>query len=269
MRFPELSYANPNDPLWKQQLVHWIENFSGRDDYVDAYERWKHNSFGRSAHVFADMLKEIQVDLQLSGQMPEQIAQSEKLVIVANHPFGIGDGIAILSLAERFGRPFRILINKDLLKIPEMREYALPVSFDEDKSALKLNAQTARNAVERLNNGEIIVIFPSGGVATSPNGFGKAEDLPWKTFTAKMIQSARADVLPVYFEGQNGRLFQLVSQFSITLRLALLVHEFCNLRGKGIKAWVGGVIPWDTLAAQGDRRELTQYLHQQVFDLKG
>ena len=69
------------------------------------------------------------------------------VVIVANHPFGIGDGIAILSLAEQLGRPFKVLVNNELLKIEEMRDYALPISFEETKAALATNLKTRQEAL--------------------------------------------------------------------------------------------------------------------------
>jgi putative hemolysin len=121
--------------------------------------------------------------------------------------------------------------------------------------------------VRLLKEGVTIVIFPAGGVATAHKGFGKAEDLPWKMFTAKLIQAAHASVIPVYFEGQNGRLFHLVSQFSLTLRTSLLIREFQRLYGKQIRAWIGDTITWDELAAIGDRKALLERVHDAVFAL--
>lgn len=187
--------------------------------------------------------------------------------MVANHPYGIGDGIAFLSLAEQLGRPFRVIINNDLLKVPEIRPYSLPISFEDTKEALALNLQTRKEAVRLLKEGVTIVIFPAGGVATAHMGVGRAEDLPWKMFAAKLIQAAHASVIPVYFEGQNGRLFHLVSQFSLTLRTSMLIREFQRLYGKQIRAWIGKTIPWDALARIDDRKVLLQSVHSAVFSL--
>ncbi len=107
-------------------------------------------------------------------QWPPQNLPDGPLVIVANHPFGIGDGIAVLSLAEQLGRPFRVMIHRDLLKIREMEPYSLPVDFEETKEALKNNLAVRHEAVRLLKEGVTIVIFPAGGVATAPKGFGKA-----------------------------------------------------------------------------------------------
>jgi putative hemolysin len=267
VRFAELSYARPDDPPFKRWVIRTIENLSGRERLADLYDYWRNEIFGKSDSVFTEMLNLIEVKLKADGQWPPVEIPDTPIVMVANHPYGIGDGIAFLSLAEQLGRPFRVIINNDLLKVPEIRPYSLPISFEETKEALALNLETRKEAVRLLKEGVTIVIFPAGGVATAHKGFGKAEDLPWKMFTAKLIQAAHASVIPVYFEGQNGRLFHLVSQFSLTLRTSLLIREFQRLYGKQIKAWIGDTITWNELAAIGDRKALLERVHDAVFAL--
>ena len=269
VRFPELSYANPDDPKLKQWFIRRMEGLSGRDHFADLYAIWKNDIVGKSARVMGDMLDLIDVRLHSSGaQWPPANLPETPLVIVANHPFGIGDGIAVLSLAEQLGRPFRVIINNDLMKVPEIRPYSLPISFTETREAVQMNLETRKEAVRLLREGVTIVVFPSGGVATAPKGFGKVEDLPWKLFPAKLIQAAGASVVPIYFEGQNGRLFHLASRVSITMRTSLLIREFRRLAGKTIHAHIGDLIPAATLAAIKDRKLLTEFLHDEVFAMK-
>lgn len=244
-----------------------IESLSGRDRLADLYEYWRNEIFGKSESVFTEMLNLIEVEFSADGQWPPEDVPETPIVMVANHPYGIGDGIAFLSLAEKLGRPFRVIINNDLLKVPEIRPYSLPISFDESKEAVAMNLQTRKEAVRLLKEGVTIVIFPAGGVATANKGLGRARDLPWKMFTARLIQAANASVIPIYFEGQNGRVFQFVSQFSLTLRTSLLIREFRRLYGKQIRAWIGKTIPWEELAPIQDRKVLLDSLHAAVFSL--
>ena len=267
VRFAELTYARPSDPPIKRWMIRTVENMSGRERLADLYEFWRNEIFGKRDDVFTEMLNLIEVTFDAGGQWPPRHLPDTPLVMIANHPYGIGDGIAFLSLAEQLGRPFRVIINNDLLKVPEMRPYSLPVSFEESKEALTLNLKTRQEAVRLLKDGVTIVIFPSGGVATAPKGLGRAQDLPWKMFVARLVQTAHASVVPVYFEGQNGRVFHLVSQFSLTLRTSLLIREFQRLYGKQIKAWIGEVMPWQELATIKDRKVLLQHLHDSVFRL--
>ena len=131
-----------------------------------------------------------------------------------------------------------------------------------------MNLETRREAVRLLKEGVTIVVFPAGGVATARRGFGRAEDLPWKLFPAKMIQSAQAAVVPVYIEGQNGRLFHLVSRLSQTMRISLLIREFRRLAGRTITAHVGPTLGADDLATIRDRKALTNRLHDAVFSMR-
>lgn len=266
MNFDKLSYANANDPRLKRWFIRSIEGLSGRNRYARLYEAWARDVVGKTEGVFARMLDLIDVRLSVRGEWPPKNLPETPVVIVANHPFGIGDGIAILALAEQLGRPFKVLINNELLKVPEMAPYSLPISFEETKEALALNMKTRNDAVKLLKDGTTIIVFPAGGVATAKKGFGRAEDLPWKMFPAKLIQSAKASVIPVYFEGQNGRLFHLASRISLTLRISLLIREFRRLSGSTIAARVGQVMRWEELD-NGDRKNLLTRLYDAVFSM--
>ncbi len=267
MQFDEFSYANPGQPRFKRWVIRSVEGLSGRNKYFALYNIWRNEIVPTGERVFGQMLELIDVQLGLAQQWPPKNLPDGPLVLVANHPFGIGDGVAVLALAEKLGRPFKVLINNDLMKIKEMEPYALPVSFDETKEALALNMKTRHEAVRLLKQGVTIVVFPSGGVATARKVFGKAEDLPWKMFPAKLIQAAGASVVPIHFSGQNGRLFHLASRLSLTLRLSLLVREFRRLRGKSIGVTVGEILPWTELSCIADRKVLLDMLYNAVFSL--
>lgn len=282
--FPELSYANADHTRLKRWFIRSVEGLSGRDRYAKLYDIWRRSIAPTGERIFGRMLDLIDVSMHLQGDWPPADLPDGPLVMIANHPFGIGDGIAILSLAERLGRPFRVMINAELLKIPEMKPYSLSIDFNETKEALQNNLAVRKEAVALLKQGVTIVIFPGGGVATAPKGFGKAEDLPWKMFPARLIQEAKASVVPVHFSGQNGRLFHIVSgpmnmageesrlkrmvgQVSLTLRTSLLIREFTRLSGRSISARIGKVIPWSELAPLRDRKALIMHLYRAVFSL--
>ncbi|MDF3218364.1 glycerol acyltransferase [Mesorhizobium sp. M7A.F.Ca.CA.001.09.2.1] len=282
--FPELSYANPRQPALARWFIHSVEGLSGRDRYTALYDFWRRQVVPTGERVFSRMLDLIDVGVRTADQWPPAQLPDTPLVIVANHPFGIGDGIAVLSLAEQLGRPFRVMIHKDLLKIREMEPYSLPIDFSETKDALKNNMAVRHEAVRLLKEGVTIVVFPAGGVATAPKGFGRARDLPWKMFPARLVQDARASVIPMHFSGQNGRLFHLVSgpmnmaerdgrvakfvgKASLTLRTSLLIHEFARLSGKAIDVRVGDVLSWSELEPLRDRKALLDRLYRGVFDL--
>ena len=272
MKFPELTYATPGDPWLKRHTIQTIERWAGRDYFVPLYERWQKEHVAGNGRVIRPMLDLCDVDLTIaSGGLPASLAPGVPLIIVSNHPYGIVDGIAALSLAEDLGRPFRVLINKDLMKVPEIRPYSLAVDFTETRAAQAENIRMRNEALRLLKEGTTIVVFPAGGVATAPTMYERAVDLPWKAFTARMILAAKAQVLPVYFEGQCGPMFQLASRFSLTLRLGLIIRELRRHVGVPIRVHIGGLMSFEEIAERtgSDRRALMRLLFERVHALSG
>jgi putative hemolysin len=263
-----LSYASPHDPRWKRWTMRVIENLSGRRRLVPIYRRWRTEVAGKSPRMMGEFLDLIGTRLDIhAAAWPIEVPPAMPLVIVANHPFGIGDGIAVLALAEALRRPYHILVNNDFLKVPELRPHALPIDFSPRREAIETNLKSRIEARRLLKAGVTIVVFPGGGVATAEHPTGRAEELPWKAFPARLIQQAGAAVLPVFFEGQNSALFHLVSRYSLTLRLALLVSEFRRFVGATVKVHIGALVPFADLAAKTDRRALTAELYARVHRL--
>jgi len=264
----ELSYMSRRDPVWKCWIMRAIENASGRRRLLPVYHRWRAVAATTGPRMMTVLLDMIGTRLDVRAPTwPIEVPPQAPLVIIANHPFGIGDGIALLALAEALGRPYRILINSDFMKLPEIRPVALPIDFSGTREAIAINLASRSEARRLLRDGVTIVVFPAGGVATAEHPAGKAEELPWKAFTARLIQQAQAAVLPVYFEGQNSALFHLISRYSLTLRLSLLVSEFRHFVGATVRVHVGAVVPFAALASRADRGALTDELYALVHRL--
>jgi len=262
-----LTYASADDPLWRRWFMRAIEDLSGRRRLLPIYRAWSDEVASDPHMMMNKLLRSIGTTLDIDavgGTWPATIPAGSPLVMVANHPFGIGDGITMLALAEQLRRPYRILINSDFLKIPEIRHLALPIDFSETREAIRTNVESRTAARRLLKEGVTIVVFPGGGVATADKVPGVAEELPWKTFTARMIQQAEAAVLPVYFEGQNGPLFHLASHYSLTVRLALMVSELRKFVDASIPVHVGKVVPFAELVNGRDRAALTDELYARV-----
>ncbi len=264
----ELSYVSWRDPFWKRWAMRAIENLSGRRRLLPIYHRWRATVAGTDPRMMETLLDMLGTRLDVQARAwPIVVPPEVPLVIVANHPFGIGDGIALLALAEALGRPYRILINSDFMKLPEIRPCALPIDFSTDREAIATNLKSRTDARRLLKQGVTIVVFPAGGVATAERPAGKAEELPWKAFTARLIQQAQAAVLPVYFEGQNSPLFHLTSRYSLMLRLSLLVSEFRRFVGATVRVHVGALVPFAALGCRADRSALTEELYALVHRL--
>jgi putative hemolysin len=263
----DLSYATASTPPIRRWLIRAIENLSGRHRLLKIYYRWRAESAG-GPRMWRDALDMIGTRLELNAP-DDWLARlpGGPLIVIANHPFGIADGVAILSIAESVGRPYRVLINADFMRLPEVQALALPIDFNETKEALATNLKTRNEARRLLKEGVTLVIFPAGGVATAENPFGRAEELPWKAFTARLIQQSNATVLPVYFEGQNSALFHFISRYSLSLRLGLLVLEFGRHIGATVRARVGPPVSWTEIANGANGGSIVDELYVRVHRL--
>jgi len=268
MTSPLFSYANATDPQIRRNATGLIESICGRSRIEEIYHRWRTEVYGSSNHVFGRMLEMYGIDLALKGNWPLCPIPDGPVLMVSNHPFGVGDGMALGAIAEHFGRPYKVLVNERMMKVPEFRPYILPISFDETRCAVEMNMATRNEAIRLLRDGGTVGIFPAGSVATAPRGFGPAEELPWKMFLPKLVQMGRADVLPIYMEGQNSLLFQLASRISLTARRALLFREFANQSGRAITANVGALMPWSALREIADRKQLMQAIQSAVLAMQ-
>jgi putative hemolysin len=111
------------------------------------------------------------------------------------------------------------------------------------------------------------VVFPAGGASTAPKPWSKrAVDAEWKNFAARLIISAKAPVVPVYFAGQNSRLFQIASHISMTLRLSLFFKEVYDKIGSELHVRIGDVIPYSELDGM-DRTKLMEHLRRKTYAL--
>ncbi len=197
----------------------------------------------------------------------EKLPADCPLTIVANHPYGVVDGLILGKLLERVRKSYFILVNEVLARDPRLADFLLPIDFRPGQQAVRSNLATAQAAIERMKGGQAMGVFPSGGVATAKSFFGPAEDLEWKRFPAKVIQVSQSTVVPVYFHGQNSRLFQMVSQFSMPLRLGLLLYETKNKIGRKIRVEIGTPIPYAEMAHLRDRDALLGFLRDRTLAL--
>ncbi|MCB1359760.1 MAG: lysophospholipid acyltransferase family protein [Rhodobacter sp.] len=191
------------------------------------------------------------------------------LVLVANHPFGILDGLVmghILSAVRR--GEFRIMAHQVFHRAEIVRRVILPIDFAGTRAAQAANLETRAEAIRYLRQGGAIGIFPGGTVATGARPFQRAMDPLWRSFTARMIARSGATVVPICFEGENSRLFQIASHVSTTLRMGLLVREFAARTDSTLRLSVGDPIPAEALRTRAsDAKQVMDFLRRTTYDL--
>ncbi len=178
------------------------------------------------------------------------------------------DGITLTWLATKIRPDTKVLANDVLCQAPEAAANLLPVAFAPTREARETNVKSRLAAQAWLRQGHAVGIFPGGGVSTSENPLnGPAVDLPWAPFTAKLLRMSKATVVPIFFVGQNSRLFQLASHLSLTLRLSLVFRETARRIGSNLKVRIGMPIAFADIAHIEDRNDLVMELRKRTFDL--
>lgn len=258
---PSFSYASEEVGRLARLMIRSIEAMSGQPRIKRLYEEYQ--ALRRPPELFwQDAVAGLRLDLRLNRRPEDAIPAKGPLVVIANHPFGVVDGIILCRIISQIRSDYMIMTHRVLYQAPEVRRFILPIDFTGSRAGLATNIRSRKAGTELLASGGALIVFPSGGVAVSPTFHGRAVDLEWKTFAAKLILRGRADVLPIFFPGQNSRLYLIAAKLHQTLKLAMLFHEVSNKIGRSVCACIGDVIPHSRLRELPDRQAITRYLQE-------
>ena len=264
---PTLSYVQETDPWIIQKFISAIEIMFGRRKLEAIYKDLQKEPFSVES-FFSGALDATKIQGGYDQNKLSNLPKTVPLVFVAHHPFGLVDWLLLLDMAIKARGNFRVLINALLCRDRNLAPHFLPIDFEDSKAAAKNNIRTKKMAQQCLKEDIPLLIFPSGCVSTADRkGFGKVVDAPWTTFAAKLIRDSDATVVPVYFEGQNSRLFHIASHISEPLRMALLLNEASNKFDTKVSAHIGDHLSWSDLEDVGNRQELTNFLYRKVNEL--
>lgn len=145
----------------------------------------------------------------------------------------------------------------------------IPVPFPHDPNAQRKGVEMRTNAMKHLQQGGVVALFPSGGVAASETYFGPAIEGEWNVFTAKLIRRSGATVVPIKFLGQNSRAYQIANKVSPMLRQGLLLHEIVHSLNKPQAPIVGHPLLQDDLQKwDDDPRGFMAWLREHTLSLK-
>ncbi|HEY3637138.1 MAG TPA: lysophospholipid acyltransferase family protein [Rhizomicrobium sp.] len=263
----DFSYAEPDDPRLKRFFIRLIERMSGQPYLKWLYE--DHLANPQPNESFWDAaVRRLELKIICNEDTLLRWPRQGPLIVVSNHPFGVLDGVVISHLVSRVREDFRVLTNAVLMRAQAVRKFLLPIDFTESEDAMKTNLQSRAAAKAHLLGGGCLVVFPAGGVSTTPTPWHKrAVDAEWKTYTGRLISQAKAPVAPVFFAGQNSRMFQLASHISLTLRLSLLFKEVHDRIGSEMHVRAGDAVPFEHLPATSDRQAFMRHLREMTYSL--
>lgn len=184
------------------------------------------------------LLHHFNFNYQISNRSYSNIPAEGRLLIVANHPIGTLDGLALVKLIRSVRPDVRIVANRVLSHMEPLQSIFLPVDVLSDKKGLK---DSYKAMLQALENEEAVIMFPAGEVSRiTPKGI---RDGKWQNGFIKLAKKARCPILPIHIKAKNSALFYGVSTLYKPLGTLLLVKEMFNKKDQEIRFKVGAPIP--------------------------
>ena len=263
----DISYASSAKSKAGRAVIRSIENMTGRIGLIKKAKDYD-NEVASGRDFWEVILEKYKIRLNILGGSLENIPKDGPVVVVANHPYGILDGLMLGYILSTTRTDFRILAHRVFQKAKDLDNVILPINFDENKEGIAKNIETRKKAISYLVNGGCVGIFPGGTVSTAVKPFGKAMDPSWRKFTARLIAKSKAKVVPIYFEGSNSRLFQIASHLHYNLRMALLIKEFGRRTNDKVSIVVGDPFGESQISQYyNDAEELMRFLRTETYKL--
>lgn len=263
------TYSHPGQSRFRRGLIRTVERISGQPRLERLYLDWVQSGKREGESVFDAALRQLGVAVRVHSNEAEldRVRPDGGLLLVANHPFGVLDGLAMGQLGMRLRGNVRILTNSLLCRVPEVDPHLLPVDFSGTPEARRLTADTRRKAASLLADGKVVAVFPAGGVSTANRPLrGPALDSPWHPFVGRLATLPGVTTLPIHVAGQNSRLFQIASHTSYPLRVALIFHETRRRMGRPLDMTIGSPVPAADLARL-DREDVAADLRRRCMAL--
>lgn len=209
------------------------------------------------------ILRHFDFSYSVSNRDRENIPVAGPVVIVANHPLGSLDGLALLKLIHEVRPDVRVLANELLYYVEPLQSLFVPVDNMRGKAR---HTGAYRACVDVLEKGEALIMFPAGTVSRiRPNG---VRDGAWNTGFLHFVKKARCPVLPVHVKARNSWLFYALSLVFKPLGMLVLVHEMFKKQGQTLRFRIGAMIAHDTLAFHTRRKkDIARDVRRHVYRL--
>lgn len=223
-------------PMISKVVVGLLRRWFRESEFQAFAARYPHM---RGLDFAEQVLQYFNVNTQVTSEELERIPSHGRVVIIANHPIGSLDGLALIRMIGSVRRDLKVVATEVLNNIEPLTPVLIPV----DNFANKISKQYLRAIDQHLDEEGALLIFPAGEVSrVTPQGI---RDGKWQAGFYRMARRAQAPVLPIFVNARNSLTFYLASMIYRPLSTLLLVPEMFKRRGSDIKLSIGRIIPFN------------------------
>jgi putative hemolysin len=238
-----LSYAGTFTNPLKAGSIRAIEWMTAKLKLLSMIRSFERSGAPVGVAFWSKAIRHMGIRIDTPDEEIALIPKTGPVVMVANHPHGLVDGMIMAEMVSRVRPDFRILTRSLLSGIPEIEEFMIPVPFPHEENARELGLEMRDKTMAHLRNNGLVILFPAGKVAMSETWFGPAVEAEWNVFTHKIIRASGATIVPIRFTGQNSRAFQIANKLGDTPRQGLLLYEIKRALFKPQRPFIGAPIP--------------------------
>jgi putative hemolysin len=252
-------------PVFRRAFTKIADSALGLDKLSDFYLSIP--AAGNAAQFVNLAIQNLGVTTRLTGAGLESIPGTGPAIAVANHPYGGLDGLLLAQLLLKRRPDVRILTNRFLSIIPELREIFISVDIFSGRGGVRENVTGVRKALRWVESGGMLAMFPSGEVSHLKVDAGGIIDPVWPDSAARIVRMSGAPVTPIYFSGRNSWAFQIAGLVHPLLRTALLPRELLNKSRSRIVIGIGKTIDPARIAGIERNDVLASQLRLQTYAL--
>ena len=213
------------------------------------------------------LFQTLEVELEFDPKELENIPKTGPFIVVANHPFGALDGLALIKAIATVRPDFKVMANFLLQSVEPIKNHFLSVNpFEEMKGAYN-NIAGLKAALLHVEAGLPLGIFPAGEVSTFQGDLKTIADRKWQNSAIKIVKKSKVPVVPLYFDGANSRIFHLLGLIHPGLRTLALPSEMLKKKGKSIALRIGKPIAPKDLEMFTNADQLGRYLRAKTYAL--
>ena len=265
-----LSYAGTFTNPFKAGSIRTIEWLTAKLRLLSLIRSFERSGAPVGVAFWSKAIRHMGIRIDTPEDEIARIPATGPVVMVANHPHGLVDGMIMAEMVSRVRPDFRILTRSLLSGIPEIEEFMIPVPFPHEENARELGLEMRALTMAHLKRNGLVILFPAGRVANSETFFGPAVEAEWNVFTHKMVRQSGATIVPIHFTGQNSRYYQIAALLGATLRQGLLLYEIKRALNRPQRPYIGAPIPASELDKwPGNPRGFLAWLREHTLSLRG